>query len=112
MSDAYNAHDPEALLAIFSPDLEFFHDTGGVLDHAKVSEALHSVFGNSPDIHRELVGSVEVYPIKDYGAIEVGAHRFCHTERGKPDCGTFRFVHVWRQAAGSWQIVRVVSYGH
>lgn len=112
MGDAYNAHDPEQLMAIFSPDLEFFHDTGGVLDYAKVSAALHSVFSNSPDIRRELVGSVEVYPIKNFGAIQVGAHRFCHTERGKLDCATFRFVHVWRQAAGSWKIVRVVSYGH
>lgn len=112
MSDAYNAHDPDRLMTIFSPDLEFFHDTGGVLDYAKVSAALRSVFDSSPDIHRELVGSVEVYPVKDFGAIEVGAHRFCHTERGELECGTFCFIHVWRQVAGAWKIVRVVSYGH
>ena len=62
---------------------------------------------------RELVdGSLEVYPIKGYGAIEIGAHRFCHTEDGKPDCGTFRFLQVWRFKDGAWKVSRDVSFGH
>jgi hypothetical protein len=62
---------------------------------------------------RELVdGSLEVYPIKGYGAIEIGAHRFCHTEDGKLDCGTFRFLQVWRFKDGAWKVSRDVSFGH
>ena len=57
-------------------------------------------------------GSLEVFPIKNYGAMEVGVHRFCHVEQGKEECGTFRFVHVWRRTDRKWQIARVVSYGH
>ncbi len=57
-------------------------------------------------------GSKEVYPIKDYGAIEIGVHRFCHQENGKTQCGSVRFVRVWRRDAGEWRIIRVVSYGH
>jgi hypothetical protein len=61
---------------------------------------------------------LEVYPIKDYGAIEIGAHRFCHKEKGndaspaRTDCGTFKFAMVWRKIGDSWKISRVLSYGH
>ena len=113
MFDAYNAHDVERLMAYFTGDLEFFHDTGGLSGFEQTRAGLTNVFANNKDIRRTLVpGSLEVYPIKDYGAIEIGAHEFCHTENGKPDCGTFKFVQVWRYADGSWKIARVVSYGH
>jgi ketosteroid isomerase-like protein len=112
MTDAYNAHDVDRLMTLFSADLEFFHDTGGALGFEQVKAGFTNVFANNLDIRRELVGPVEVFPIKGYGAIQIGAHRFCHTERGKADCGTFRFTHVWRETDGSWQIARVVSVGH
>ena len=113
MFDAYNAHDVDRLMAMFADDLEFYHDTGGRLNHEQVKAGFTSVFANSKDIRRDLVdGTLEVYPIKGYGAIETGAHRFCHTENGKPDCGTFRFVQVWRLKDGAWQVSREVSYGH
>jgi len=44
--------------------------------------------------------------------MQVAAHKFCHTENGKPDCGTFKFVHIWKQTPKGWKIARVVSYGH
>jgi hypothetical protein len=71
------------------------------------------MFASAPDIRRDLEpGSLEVYPIKDYGAMEIGRHRFCHKENGKDDCGTFGFAMVWRKAGDSWKISRVLSYGH
>jgi len=113
MFDAYNAHDVDALMTWFAPELEFYHDTGGLLDYAQVKSGFTNVFANNKDIRRELVpDSLEVYPIHGYGAMEVGAHRFCHTENGRPDCGTFRFVQVWRLKDGAWQVTRDVSYGH
>ena len=113
MFDAYNSHDVNALMAFFDPGLEFFHDTGGLLDFDQVKAGFTNVFASNKDIRRELVpGSLEVYPIKDYGAIQVGEHRFCHTENGQPDCGTFKFVQIWRYADGHWRVTRDVSYGH
>lgn len=47
-----------------------------------------------------------------FGAMQFGEHRFCHTENGKPDCGTFRFAHVWRKEGETWKLSRVLSYGH
>ena len=70
------------------------------------------MFANNPDIRRTVPGLLEVYPVKNYGAIEIGVHEFCHTENGKPNCGTFKFAHVWRYADGRWTVARVVSYGH
>lgn len=113
MFEAYNAHDVAGLMAMFADDLEFFHDKGGLLNHEQVTAGFTNVFANNKDIRRDLVeGSLEVYPVNGYGAIEVAAHRFCHTENGKPDCGTFTFVQVWRFEGGEWKVARAVSYGH
>lgn len=113
MFDAYNAHDVDALMATFADDLEFYHDTGGLLGFEQVKAGFTNVFANNKDIRRELVpGSLEVYPIAGYGALQVGAHTFCHTENGAPDCGTFQFLQVWRFRDGAWKVSREVSYGH
>lgn len=95
-----------------APDLEFYHDTGGLQRRAQAMAGLRSTFTKSPDIRRTLVGAIEVYPIPDYGAIEVGVHQFCHRENGRQECGTFKFTHVWRRTATGWQITRVISYDH
>ena len=113
MFDAYNAHDVAGLMALFAPGLEFFHDTGGLAGYEAAQGGFTQVFANNPDIRRDLVpGTLQVYPIKDYGAIEIGAHRFCHTENGEADCGTFQFLQIWHYDGGRWQVSRVVSYGH
>ena len=71
------------------------------------------MFAQNNGMHRELVsGTLEVYPIKGYGAIETGTHRFCHTEEGEEICGTFKFLHIWQKEGTAWKVTRVVSYGH
>jgi hypothetical protein len=57
-------------------------------------------------------GSLEVHPIKDFGAIHIGKHTFCHWENEKNDCGTFKFLMIWQKKNGGWKISRVVSYDH
>jgi ketosteroid isomerase-like protein len=111
--DAFNAHDTDRLMSYFTEDLEFYHDTGGLGNYRQNAEDFKKMFASTPDIRRELVPkSIEVYPIKDYGAMELGQHRFCHKENGKDDCGTFGFAMVWRKVGDSWKISRVLSYGH
>jgi ketosteroid isomerase-like protein len=110
---AFNAHDVDRLMSLFTDDLEFYHDTGGLGNYRQNAEDFKKMFASMPDIRRELVkASLEVYPIKDYGAMEIGEHRFCHKENGKDDCGTFKFAMVWRRTGDSWKISRVLSYGH
>ena len=111
--DAFNAHDTDRLMSYFTEDLEFYHDTGGLGNYRENAEDFKKMFGSMPDIRRDLVPeALEVYPIKDYGAMEIGQHRFCHKENGKDDCGTFGFAMVWRKLGESWKISRVLSYGH
>jgi ketosteroid isomerase-like protein len=110
---AFNARDLTAMRTLFTADLEFYQDNEGFEDYTQTMNDFAQMFSHPPVIHRELVsGSLEVYPIKNYGAIEAGMHRFCHIENGKNDCGTFKFVHIWRKANGRWAISRVVSYAH
>ena len=111
--DAFNTHDVERLMAMFTDDLEFYHDAGGLTDYRQTKQSFKKMFAGTPDIRRDLVkGSLEVYPIKDHGAVEIGEHRFCHKENGKDDCGTFKFAMIWRKSGESWKISRVISYGH
>jgi len=115
MFDALNARDLDKLMSTFDSSLEFYHDVGGVSDFQKNRELLGDLFerNKTTGLRRELVpGSMEVYPIKDYGAIETGLHRFCHEENGKQDCGTFKFLHIWKKKNGQWKVTRVASYDH
>lgn len=111
--NAFNAHDPDKMAKIFSEDLEFYHDKDGLNKYEKTMESFRTVLQAIPDINRHYIpGSIEVYPAGDYGAIQTGEHRFCHMENGKPDCGVFKFVHIWKLTADGWKLTRVVSYGH
>ena len=111
--NAFNAQDLERLKAVFSKDLEFYHDKGGLSDYEKNMESSRQLFRNVPDLRRQLMpGSTEVYPIKDFGAVQIGTHRFCHKEAGKDDCGTFKFVHLWKKTSEGWKLSRVISYDH
>lgn len=109
---AFNAHDAEKLATFFSEDLEFYHDLGGLQRYAQVIEGFRTIPRDS-DLRRELVpGSLQVYPIPNFGAMQLGSHKFCHTENGKQDCGVFQFAHVWQKKDGKWKVTRVLSFGH
>lgn len=113
--DAFNHCSDPAQLAkhagYFATDVEFYHDTGGVTWNRQdmIGNTEKHVCGN---FRRELVaGSLQVFPIKDFGALETGVHRFCQFKTGVCD-GIASFAIVWRHDASGWQITRVLSYGH
>jgi ketosteroid isomerase-like protein len=111
--DAFNAHDLERLMALFTDDLEFYDDGSGVKNFSGTKQDFVKVFHDVPDLHRELLKeTLEVYPVPGYGAIEVGEHRFCHQENGKADCGVMKFAMVWKQTGETWKLARVLSYAH
>lgn len=113
--DAFNhCADPLRLqqhARYFAPDVEFYHDQGGVTWNrdAMLANTQKHVCGK---FRREIVaGSQRVYPIKDYGAIEQGSHRFCQFDTGSCD-GLADFTIIWKQSPAGWQMTRVLSYGH
>lgn len=112
--DAANKGNLEKLKTLFAEDLEFFHDVGGLDGYTKTMDNFQRVFTNFGYTRRILVnGSIEVYPVKDYGAIQTGLHKFCRLENGVLiNCSTFKFVHIWKRTPAGWKISRVVSYGH
>ncbi len=111
--DAFNAHQLDRMMGLFAEDLEFYHDKGGLQTWADVKAGFEKMFASNNGIRRELVpGTVEVYPIPSWGALEEGSHEFCHVEDGKTICGTFKFVILWRQGPSGWKAARVMSYGH
>jgi Domain of unknown function (DUF4440) len=95
----------------FAPDVEFYHDTGGATwtRDAMIANTRQYVCGH---FRRELVpGTLEVFPVKDFGAIARGSHRFCQFASGECE-GLADFTIVWRLQDGRWTITRVLSYGH
>ncbi|MEI9943847.1 MAG: nuclear transport factor 2 family protein [Chitinophagaceae bacterium] len=113
MFNAFNTRNIDQFKSLFAEDLEFYHDQGGLTDYNHTVDFMKDVAKNNNQLKRELVkGSLEVYPIPGYGAMEIGQHTFCHLENGKQDCGTFKFVHVWQKKNNEWKITRVISYGH
>ena len=111
--DAFNTRNFQKFQSFFSPNLEIYQDNTGVRNFQQSMEAFNGLFKGNYILTRTLVKeSLEVYPIKDFGAIETGQHTFCHIENGKTDCGTFKFVHIWQNENGTWKITRIITYNH
>jgi len=110
--DAYNTCDIPKLGSLVADDLEFYHDkTGLAVGKQPFLDAIRqNICGK---VTRELVpGSLEVYPIHGYGAVEIGLHRFHHPGQEPDVVGEARFVHLWQYKDGSWKVSRVISYDH
>ena len=109
--DAYNQCDLATLSSMVSDDLEFYHDKTGLARGRQtfVDAIKNNICGK---VTRELVpGTLEVYPIADYGAVEIGIHRFHHPGHDD-DIGKAKFVTLWENRDGAWKITRAISYDH
>ena len=111
--DAYNKCDLDKFASFFVDDVEFYHDQGGVtLGKANLTESVKkNICGK---VTRELVpGTLQVYYMKGYGAVEMGVHRFHHPgNEAKEGVGEGKFVHLWQYKDDAWKITRVISYDH
>jgi hypothetical protein len=110
--NAYNTCDLPALGAMVSDDLEFYHDqTGLAVGKAPfIASIKQNICGK---VARTIVpGSMEVYPLNGYGAVEIGVHRFHHPGRPKDRVGEAKFVTLWQNKDGVWRMTRAISYNH
>lgn len=111
--DAYNHCDLEKFGSLLADDLEFYHDKTGLSRgrQALVEGIKNNICGK---VTRELEpGTLEVYPIADYGAVEVGVHRFHHPGHETTESiGEARFIHLWQKKDGTWKVTRVISFDH
>ena len=108
--NAYNTCDLDKQSEMYSDDLEFYHDQGGLMtSKTDLIEALkNNICGK---VTRELVnGSIEVYPIGDYGAVEIGLHKFHNnTEPEGTPSKVGKFIMIWQNENNNWKITRVIS---
>ena len=110
--DAYNNCDLETLGAMVTDDLEFYHDKTGLAVGKKVfvDSIKNNICGK---VRRVLVpGSMEVYRLNQYGAVEMGKHRFQHPGHEDEGVGEAEFITVWKFNDGAWKVSRVISYDH
>ena len=99
---AFNTRNIDLMKTFFTKDLEVYQDNIGVRNYTESMNAFKNLFNRKDILQRKLqLSSLEVFPVKGYGAIQTGTHSFCHMENDKPICGTFRFVHVWQKTNDS-----------
>lgn len=111
--EAFNSCDIKVMSKVLDQDLEFYHDKGGLTNHSQTMRATKNNCNDKLGLIRTLLPEfTSIFPVSEYGAIQEGRHQFCHLENGKNECGTFKFVHIWKLAKDKWTITRVISYDH
>jgi ketosteroid isomerase-like protein len=109
---AYNncSTDLERYGAFYSDDIEFYHDQAGLNTSRQdiIDGTEKNICGK---VTRELVkGSIEVYPIRDFGAVEFGLHKFHNNQQPEgSESKVGRFVIIWEHIGNEWKIKSVIS---
>lgn len=106
---AFVTCDAGRFRALFTDDAEFYHDRTG----ASFGEAARTMKSCPRDngVTRTLIpGSLEVYPMQGYGAVQIGRHSFARKD--EPGAEVARFVHLWKLDNGGWRLARVLSFDH
>jgi len=116
---ALNNCDLPTYESFLTDDFEFYHDRGGLTKSREAEMKSMAAFCGEQrkrqKLRRELVReSVEVSPIKDFGAVETGRHRFFlviddNTEKVIEEA---KFTNVWQTQSTGWKLSRVISYDH
>jgi len=108
---AYNSCQLDKLGSLVAEDLEFYHDkTGLAVGRQTFLNAIkNNICGK---VRRELVpGTLEIYPMEGFGAVEIGIHRFTHPD-DPHNLGEAKFITLWRHKEGAWQMTRAISFDH
>ncbi|WP_246175056.1 nuclear transport factor 2 family protein [Tenacibaculum aiptasiae] len=107
--NAYNTCDMKTQANIIDEDIEFFHDKAGLATSKKeLLEALEkNICGK---VTRTLIkGSIEVYPIENYGAVQIGYHKFFNKQESNQKSIPSKFINIWKKENNNWKITRVIS---
>lgn len=108
--ESYNSCNMSLQSEFYSDNIEFYHDEGGLITSKQLilDATESSVCGH---IRREPVkGSIEIYPINGFGAIEMGLHTF-HRSSDMENISSRpgRYIIIWKQQGSEWKISRVIS---
>ena len=112
---AFNNCDSAEYKKYLADDLEFYHDLGGLHFLSEEMQSVKEMCDRNSHIRRELInGTLEIYKLGNFEAVEMGVHRIYHTNKGETEhiSGDYKFIHVWQKKDGVWKIKRIISYGH
>jgi hypothetical protein len=106
--DAYNNCRIEVFELMISDSIEFYHDQGGLT--TSKSELITALKNNiCGKVRRNLLaGSIEVYTIPNFGAIQFGQHQFFNIKENSASRYS-KFVHTWKREGNAWKLYRVIS---
>ena len=106
---AYNECDMKTQSEFYDEDIEFYHDMGGLATDK--AELLKSIEKNiCGKVTRTLIEeSVEVHPIKDFGAIQIGMHKFYNNQEPNAISKPTKFIVIWKKTENKWLMSRVIS---
>ena len=84
MFEAFNKKEFDKFKSLFTEDLEWFQDNGGLLTYETVFTNFSNMFKNENKLTRCLVeGNLAVHLVKDYEAIETGRRQFHRSKMKK-----------------------------
>ncbi|MEO0628099.1 MAG: nuclear transport factor 2 family protein [Bacteroidota bacterium] len=117
---AQNSCDLDMYAYHLSEDFEFFHDKAG-LTESKENEMLDmAIFCGEEQrsrqpLRRQLTeGTLEVYPMNNYGALQFCDHEFYLqiNDGTEKIVGNGKLTALWRKENDEWKLSRIISYDH
>lgn len=112
---AFNKCDTTTYRTFLTNDFEFYHDLGGLHYIEEEMQSMREMCARNSHIRRALLKTtLGTQPIGKDRALEIGIHRFYHTNPGQKEklSGTYKFIHLWVNKQGKWKLSRVISYDH
>lgn len=110
-------------MSYITPDLEFYHDKGGIslgdsAFEASIKNGMCSNQGKFRLRRAAVAGNNHAYPMmkdgKIYGVLMAGSHLFYISQNGEKEYadGHAQFADLWLLREGQWKMARVFSYDH
>ncbi len=112
--------DLETYESFLSEDFEYFHDKGGFTPSKEAEMADMAIFcgpeqrGRQP-LRRQLTqGTLEVYPMDKYGALQFCDHTFYLQINDGTEklIGSGKMTALWKKEDNGWKVTRIISYDH
>jgi Domain of unknown function (DUF4440) len=103
--------DAEATIAMYTADAEFYHDRDGLKIGAAALDAFRNNCPRDRGMRRVIVpGTVRVFGITGYGAVQFGRHRFVQSD-GAPVTEA-KFIQLWQRTPRGWRATKTISIDH
>lgn len=116
---AQNDCDLDRYESYLSDNFEFFHDKGGFTESREAEMSDMAIFCGEQRIRqplrRELIeGSLQVFPMDNYGALEFGDHVFYLQINDGTEklVGQGKLTALWQYDNDQWKLSRIISYDH